>query len=270
MARAYQTCGACRNARLDFPFTMAFQPVVDLRERRIVAQEALVRGPNGEGAAAVLAQVNSETRYAFDQACRVKAIEMASALGISCRLNINFLPNAVYEPDACLRTTLKAAVATGFEFNRITFEIVEQEELADTEHLKKIIAAYRSCGFKVALDDFGMGYSGLARFAELRPDKIKVDRALVRDCDTDPVRLAILAGLVKLCRELDVDIVFEGMEREGEVAALRAVGGRFMQGFFFARPAFEAALRDDQINWPARPERAAASRARALAAATQS
>jgi EAL domain-containing protein (putative c-di-GMP-specific phosphodiesterase class I) len=69
---------------------MAFQPVVDIKERRIDAYEALVRGPNGEGAMHVLSQITSANRYAFDQACRVKAIEMASALGIECGLNINF------------------------------------------------------------------------------------------------------------------------------------------------------------------------------------
>src|SRR5689334_22988497 len=161
-------CATCRDTKPAFPFTMAFQPVVDLDHRRVDAYEALVRGPNGEGAGHVLGQLTADNLYSFDQACRVKAIELATALGIGaagadCRLNINFLPNAVYEPAACIRLTLEAARRTGFPLNRITFEIVEQEKLSPEGHLKRIITEYRRHGFLIALDDFATGYSGLSR-----------------------------------------------------------------------------------------------------------
>ncbi len=188
-------CRACRTGADVFPFTMAFQPVVDLAERRIDSYEALVRGPAGEGAGFVLGQVTAENRYAFDQACRVKAIELAARLGLHsrddrCRLNINFLPNAVYDPKACIRRTLAAATRTGFPLDRLTFEIVEQEEmqLASIAHMNGIIAEYRRHGFKIALDDFSNGYSGLSRMAELKPDIVKIDRVLIQDCDTHPMR----------------------------------------------------------------------------------
>lgn len=88
-------CQACHDHQDLFPFTMAFQPVVDLVNRRIDGYEALVRGPGGEGAPSVLAQVTEENLYAFDQACRTRAIRLASRLGLDRRLSINFLPNAV-------------------------------------------------------------------------------------------------------------------------------------------------------------------------------
>jgi hypothetical protein len=161
-------CQACQSATPIFPFTMAFQPIVDIHERRIDGYEALVRSPTGGGASEVLAQVTPENVYAFDQACRVKAIELAARLGMDVTLSINFLPNAVYEPRACIRATLDAAARTGFRPDRLTFEIVETENIADTGHLLRIISEYRRQGFKIALDDFGTGYSGLARLAELR------------------------------------------------------------------------------------------------------
>ncbi len=272
MASMKQGCGDCRRSKLAFPFTMAFQPVVDLKERRIISHEALIRGVNGEGAAAILAQVNAENRYAFDQACRAKAIELATALGIKSNLSINFLPNAVYEPSACIRATLEAAKTNGFPLDRITFEIVEQEDIAETEHLKSIIAAYKSIGFKIALDDFGTGYSGLARLAELKPDIIKLDRIVVKDCDQDTARLAIVANMIRLGRDLGTDIVIEGVETAAEVEALRAVGARYMQGYFFARPAFQAAVAEDAIDWPPRPAppRAGFARRKGRLAARQS
>ena len=228
---------------------MAFQPIVDLDEQRIDAYEALVRGPEGEGAGHVLSQVNETNLYAFDQSCRIRAIEMAAGLGIDRRLNINFLPNAVYEPRACIRLTLDAAQRTGFPRERLTFEIVETESIADTGHLMNIISEYRRQDFRIALDDFGTGYSGLARLAELKPDIVKLDRALVRDCDQDRTRLAVIASMLRLGADLGIKIVLEGVERAGEMAALRAAGGRFMQGFYFAKPAFEAIVRDAAI-WP--------------------
>lgn len=242
-------CHACKDMQQIFPFTMAFQPVVDLFENRIDAYEALVRGPSREPASAVLAQVHADNLYAFDQACRVKAIEMAAELGIDRQLNINFLPNAVYEPSACIRLTLDAAARTGFDANRITFEIVESEDISDPAHVTAIIEEYRKHGFKIALDDFSTGYSGLARLAQLQPDIVKLDRALVQGCDQDRVRLAIIASMIALGDEIGIKIVLEGVETVGEMQALRSVGGRFMQGFYFAKPSFESILSDDML-WP--------------------
>ena len=229
---------------------MAFQPIVDLQERRIDAYEALVRGPAAESAGHVLAQVRPENTYAFDQACRVKAIELAARLGMDRQLSINFLPNAVYEPRACIRTTLNAAARTGFPLDRLTFEILESETIADAKHLLNIVSEYRRHGFRIALDDFATGHSGLARLAELRPDTIKVDRLLVKDCDQDHYRLAIVAGLLRTGIELGIKVVLEGVERSGEVEALRSVGARFIQGFHFARPLFEGIAGDADIRWP--------------------
>ena len=84
---------------------MAFQPVIDLAEHRIDAYEALVRGPDGQGAGEVLAQLNAENLYAFDQACRVRAIEMAARHGVDSLLNINIQPNDVDEPRDSIRST---------------------------------------------------------------------------------------------------------------------------------------------------------------------
>lgn len=245
------TCKDCRDGQTAPDFTMALQPIVDLETHGIVAHEALVRGLGGEGAAHVLAQIDKTNRYAFDQACRTRAIALASRLRLQTRLNINFLPNAVYEPAACIRATMEAAGKNGFAIQRLTFEMVESEDVAETGHLRKIIETYRQIGFRVALDDFGTGYSGLARLAELRPDTIKVDRALVMDCDRNQTRRAILGSLIALGREIGTQVVFEGVERLEEVETLRAIGGRFMQGFYFARPAFEAAVAEDEIPWAA-------------------
>jgi EAL domain-containing protein (putative c-di-GMP-specific phosphodiesterase class I) len=240
-------CGACRNAASLPPLTMAFQPIIDLAAQRIDGHEALVRGLGGEGAGQVLASLTPENRYAFDQACRVTAIEMAARLGLDCDLHINFMPNAIYDPVACLRPTLAAARRTGFAHERLVFEVMEEPDVSSAGHLAAIVAAHRGQKFKLALDDFGAGFSGLARLAALAPDIIKLDRALIGGCDGSSVRLEIVASMVGLCRRLGVKLIAEGVETAEELAALRKLGVNFVQGFYFARPAFQALVAREEI-----------------------
>lgn len=222
---------------------MAFQPIVDIAEKVPFAYEALVRGPGGESAASVLSQVSDANRYAFDQQCRVKAIETATAAGLietGARLSINFLPNAVYSPAACIQLTLKTAKATGFPTNRLIFEFTENEEMVDPDHVANIIGTYQKMGFGTALDDFGAGYAGLNLLARFQPDIIKLDMELIRGLDTSMPRRMIVDGVVKMCAALGVTVIAEGIETAGELETLRAMGVRYIQGFYFARPEFEA------------------------------
>src|SRR4051812_27209972 len=175
-------CQGCRSEADQFDIAMAFQPIVDSKTGLPFAYEALVRGGGGEGAGEVLSRVTPENRYAFDQQCRVAAIEGAVAAGIletDAKLSINFLPNAVYLPVACIQLTLKTARATGFPTERLIFEFTENEEMADTDHIKDIVESYRKMGFATAIDDFGAGYAGLGLLAKFQPDLIKMDMELI-------------------------------------------------------------------------------------------
>lgn len=239
-----KACAGCRDGgSLDFDFSMAFQPIVDIQSAAPFAYEALVRGPNGESALSVLSQVTEANRYAFDQRCRVKAIEAAAAAGIlnsPARLSINFLPNAVYSPMACIQLTLKTAAATNFPTDRLIFEFTENEEMVDPAHVANIIATYQKMGFGTALDDFGAGHAGLNLLARFQPDIIKLDMELIRGLDSSLPRRVIVDGVIKMCGMLGITVIAEGIETDGELAALKDLGVRYIQGFLFAKPAFEA------------------------------
>lgn len=233
-----ENCGS--GARLDFGFEYAYQPIVDVELRTIYAHEALVRGPQGEGAASVLAQVNDSNRYRFDQACRVKAIKGASALGMAEKLSINFLPNAIYKPELCIRTTLEAARVHGFPLESIIFEVTEGERVEDGPWFAEILREYQRCGFKTAIDDFGAGYAGISLLADFQPDLVKLDMGLIRNLDTDRARRTIVRNLARMCGEMNIQVIAEGVETAGERDALRDAGIHLMQGYFFARPSFQA------------------------------
>ena len=234
-------CNGCRTAGEAFSLAMAFQPIVDVQTGRPYAYEALVRGPDGEGALQVLAGVTPENRYAFDQQCRVVAIEQAVAAGIvetGARLSINFLPNAVYSPVACIQLTLKTARAAGLPLDRLMFEFTENERMVDPEHLANIIDSYRRMGFTTALDDFGAGHAGLGLLAKFQTDVVKLDMELIRDIDMSLTKRLIVEGVVRMLASLGLTVIAEGIETEAEYATLRALGIRYMQGYLFARPAW--------------------------------
>lgn len=218
---------------------MAFQPIFDTSSGRVFAQEALVR-PIGDGAAwDILSQVTEDNRYSFDQRSRSRAIEVASRLGIDSRLSINFMPNAVYNPENCIQSTLQAAERYGFPTDRLVFEFTEAESVRDTAHLTHIIETYRSHGFMTAIDDFGAGYAGLGLLCDLHPDIVKIDMALIKGVATDARRLRIVGAISDLCADLNIIAVAEGIETSADAAALQNVGITHMQGFHFARPAYE-------------------------------
>ena len=234
-------CEDCGKAeRVGFQFDYAFQPIVDIHSQTFFAHEALVRGPNGEGAMSVLAQVNEHNRYRFDQACRVKAIKAASELGIAEPISINFLPNAIYKPELCIRTTLEAARVHGFPLHNIIFEVTEGERIEDGPWFAEILREYKRCGFQTAIDDFGAGFAGLKLLSDFQPDLIKIDMDLIRGVDRNKPRQAIVHSLVALCEEMQIQVIAEGIETAAERDFLQDAGIRYMQGYFFARPAFRS------------------------------
>ncbi len=236
-------CEACREGKeLAFDFTMAFQPIVDIRNERVWGYEALVRGLHGEPAASILDKVDQLSIYTFDQACRVKAIELAGhkiPRDGKTKLSINFKPNAVYEPAACIRATLEAARQANFDHNQLMFEFTEDEHMRDVPHVQRIVQAYKKFGFTTAIDDFGAGYAGLTLLSELQPDLIKIDMALIKDIDTSVERQAIVYGIVQITRALRITCLAEGLETRGEVETVRKLGIELCQGYYFAKPMIE-------------------------------
>ncbi len=240
VAKGSVGCSACKGGIAQpFPFTMAFQPIVDVDANEVYAFEALVRGVGENSAASCMRQITPENRYAFDQSCRVTAISLASRLGLEetgAKLSINFMPGAVYSPAACIQLTLRAAEEYAFPSDRLIFEVTEGEEVVDRQHLCAIFTEYQRRGFQVALDDFGAGYSGLNLLADCPADIIKLDMELTRDIERRAPARVIVRAMVGLGEELGKRIVAEGVETVDEFRTLRDCGVSLMQGYLLGRP----------------------------------
>lgn len=235
------SCESCQDrGSLGFDFTMAFQPIVDLQKSEVFGYEALVRGLNNEPAFSIISQVNDDNRYLFDQLCRIKAIALAAKLKLSSMLSINFLPNAVYKPERCIRTTIDAANRYGFPADKIMFEFTEVERIEDSGFVKGIVEYYEHLGFKTAIDDFGAGYAGLGLLAEFQTNIIKIDMELIRNIDQSEARQLIIKNCLNLFKDLNITPLAEGVETKEEKQWLSDAGISLMQGYYFAKPHFES------------------------------
>lgn len=170
----------------------------------------------------------------------MRAIERAAALDMSESLSINFIPNAVDNPLACVQRAVRAASERGFAMSRLIFEVTEGERIEDAESLVRIFREYRKLGIKTAIDNFGAGYAGLNLLARFQPDIVKIDIDLVRGVDVSRVKQIIVESIVDLCRKLEIAPLAECVETAAERDFLASLGIDLMQGFLFARPAFKA------------------------------
>ena len=238
--KEFKHCASCADrVRLPIDFSMAFQPIVNVETGETFAQEALVRGLNGEGAQHVLNQVTPEMLYRFDQKCRAKAIATAVNTGLRSKLSINFMPRAVYEPENCLSVTLAYAERYKLPLDQLIFEVSEQERLDDTAHLKYIIDVYHAHDLSVAFDDFGVDQLGLDSLVKYQPKLVKLDRFFIDHIDQQKRKHTIAKAMVQICKDLGINLIAEGIERIEEAKALRDLGIDLMQGYYFAKPEFE-------------------------------
>lgn len=219
-----------------------FQPIVQLSDGHVVAHEALSRGPAGGAAEcprALFAAADAEgCGAALDAACRAAALRRATDAGWSGSaggpLFLNVHPGTLAGP-GFLPELERTVAAHGVCPGEVVLEVSEAERLDGDA--AAALAACRGAGFWVALDDVGAGRCGLRAIAEVVPDVVKVDRALIGGVDAHRGRRAAVAALARLARELGIVVVAEGIEREGELRAVREVGVPLGQGLLLGAPA---------------------------------
>ncbi|MCA9245635.1 MAG: EAL domain-containing protein [Planctomycetales bacterium] len=222
-----------------------FQPIVRTRNPETVfAYECLLRGQDQEGNLITPDRLYAAARGAnlldrLDSEARLTAIQSASVRALSSCVFVNFNPRSIDSPHKSLQSTLRAVLSSAIPTENFVFEVVESEEISDTDSLIDIAEHFRMAGCRVALDDVGAGYNSLNLIAILKPDFIKLDMGLIRNVDRDTYKAHVTGKLLELARDLGVRTVAEGVETESEWRWACEHGADFAQGYFFARPAAE-------------------------------
>jgi diguanylate cyclase (GGDEF)-like protein len=230
---------ALQAADLEEELHVRFQPILCTRTLAVLGVEALGRWTSPTiGAvspdrfittAERLGFIHSITATLFGKAL-AEFLAMPKAIGLS--FNLSAL-DIVSQPTVI--RLIKMVEQAGIDPKRITFELTETALMRDFDAAVRGITALRALGVRVALDDFGSGYSSLGYLRRLPLDKVKVDRSFVADMDEISGR-NILTAILGLCQTLELDCIVEGVETEAQLASLQGLGYRQAQGYLFAEP----------------------------------
>jgi EAL domain-containing protein (putative c-di-GMP-specific phosphodiesterase class I) len=213
---------------------MAFQPIVSWRERQVFGYEALLRSDEATmanpaeflDAAERLGKVHD-----LGRAIRAKVAGQAGRLSADAKLFVNL--HASDLGDETLRDSCHALSGIA---HRVVLEVTERASLDGVRDVPSQINALKAMGFRIAVDDLGAGYAGLTSFTQLDPQIVKLDMSLIRGIDTQPKKQAIVGSMKKLCDELGILVVAEGVETPAERDRLAELGCDLLQGYLFARP----------------------------------
>ena len=221
---------------------IAFQPIVDNRERRTLGYEALLRTKDTtlRDPSAILDAAERSHRV-HDVGARVRELVVVAfeSAPQSALLFINLHPRDLADARLFDPRSPLARIA-----DRVVLELTERSSIHDIADVEANAAALRALGFRMAVDDLGAGYAGLSSFAVIEPEIAKLDMSLVRSIHLSSVRQRVVASMLSLCRELGSRVVAEGVECEEERATLASLGCEWMQGYYFAKPGppFPAAM----------------------------
>ncbi len=241
-----------RRARVDEELVLRYQPTVELATGAVVGVEALVRWQHPSGGLvqpSVFIPLAEETgriveigRWVLAEACRCAALwraELPGAADLSVSVNVS--TRQVRRPG--LVEDIRAALeSSGLDPTALTLEITESVLARRREEMTSILEEVTGLGVRLALDDFGTGYSSLSLLQDLPVHTLKIDRSFVQSVDTGPQRAAFVRAIVDLADALSLAVVAEGVETRPHVVALRRLGCRLGQGFYFASPLEPAEL----------------------------
>jgi EAL domain-containing protein (putative c-di-GMP-specific phosphodiesterase class I) len=216
----------------DDDLTVVFQPIVDLASATVAGYEALARFPGTASpdvwfAAAAEAGLGAE----------LEALALRRALAALPDLPPNTFLTVNVSPHLLGSAPVAAALAGPATLRRVVVELTEHMPTPDLAALREQTAALRGRGALIAIDDAGSGYAGLQQLAEVRPQLVKLDRALVTGADTDPVKAALAEMVGTFTSRIDAWLLAEGVETPAELAVFARLGVPLAQGWLLGRPA---------------------------------
>ncbi|MDD3608221.1 MAG: EAL domain-containing protein [Halothiobacillaceae bacterium] len=251
VARRVQLGTELRHALRHDQLALVYQPVIDVAAQRVAGVEALLRwGAEGvepvgpEELVSIFEEIglgDELARWVLRRACdELLSVGFFTLPQRWCSINVS--------PSQLARNHIgwvtKILEAVGLPPRSIVLEVTEEHFKCGTETISDILGRLRAQGVRVALDDFGLGYSSLAQLRHLPIDMIKIDRGFIRSLPDEPQDLAIVEAVLILARRLGLDFLAEGVETAGQLDELVRHGCPLVQGHVFAEPMPVQACRD--------------------------
>jgi EAL domain-containing protein (putative c-di-GMP-specific phosphodiesterase class I) len=213
---------------------IAYQPIVSLRERRVLGYEALLRSnePTLPHPGAVLdAAERLDATDVLGRSIRQRVARDAVGSPEGCLLFVNLHVRDLLDPLLYSHEEPLSSVA-----DRVVLEITERSSVDEVKDAKVRVGLLREMGFRIAVDDLGAGYAGLASFSLLEPEFVKLDMSLIREIQASPTRQKVVRSMATLAQDMGMRLVAEGVETVAEASCLAALGCELLQGFLFAKP----------------------------------
>lgn len=235
---------ALQNADLDAELSMVFQPIVDIHSGQVRAFEALARwqsptlGHVSPDRFIPVAERAGHVRGVTKTLLK-KALAALAQWPADIRMSFNLSAHDLSDSETVVQI-IAIINRSRVDPKRIDFEITETAVAHDFKQAVAAVQTLKALGTGISLDDFGTGYSSLSHVHRLPLDKIKVDRSFITDIGSNPVSLKIVKSLTALCADMGLDCIIEGVETAAQLATLRDLGCRMVQGYYFAQPMTEA------------------------------
>ncbi|MDV6332981.1 putative bifunctional diguanylate cyclase/phosphodiesterase [Asticcacaulis sp. 201] len=231
---------ALRSSDLEAELSIMFQPQVDVVENRTISFEALARWNSAKlGSVRPDIFIKAAERSGLITEITLLLLEKSLTVvrgwpegtRVSFNLSARDLRSGISIANIC--NTVRQS---GIDPRRIEFEITETAMLTDFEQACEALARLKAMGCRIAVDDFGSGYSSFSYIHRLPVDKIKIDRSFVVQLLQHGSALKIIKTIIDLCRNLNLDCVIEGVETQAEMNKLAQVRARYIQGYLFSKP----------------------------------
>lgn len=223
-----------------------FQPILKLNTGETIGYEALNRPavtdhfPNTEMFYEFVGQSNQV--FFFECFCRNISFKRyidrlnGNFQKENSLLFINIHPNVMLDSNYHCGETLQLLSELGIEPNQVVFELTEKSAVTDFPLFEKVLSNYRSQGFRIAIDDVGSGYNSLKTLIYLKPEFIKLDKALIQNIDQKVEQQQLVKLIVEYAKHSSTEIIAEGIERHEELAYIVAQGVHYGQGYALGRP----------------------------------
>lgn len=219
-----------------------YQPIYDVAQGAVTKAEVLLRVADGKGGyfdtetlitqAEQLGHICDLDKNAFRHACQVQ--REFRAHGVT-ELGVNLSPAACHDP-YLIPEAVRLLRETGGDPGGICVEITEIYKLLDEQVFYDAVQALYGLGLKVAIDDFGSGYSSIRRMLSIPFHSLKLDKSLVWGMDKQPLARSLIGEIIQFAQKNGITVVAEGIETAEQACILSGLGCHYLQGYFYSRP----------------------------------